>query len=52
VLVINDMLGLTSGYVPSFVKSYANLKETIQTVAREWCNDVRDQGFPSEENSF
>jgi|TARA_B110000495_G_scaffold196499_1_gene205422 3-methyl-2-oxobutanoate hydroxymethyltransferase len=52
VLVINDMLGLTSGYVPSFVKSYANLKETIQTATAEWCTDVRDQAFPSDENSF
>ena len=52
VLVINDMLGLTSGYVPSFVKSYANLKETIQTAAAEWCTEVRDQEFPSDENSF
>ena len=29
VLVINDLLGLTSGYVPRFVKQYADLKTTI-----------------------
>ena len=52
VLVINDMLGLTSGYVPSFVKEYANLKETIQTAATEWCSDVREKAFPGEEHSF
>lgn len=52
VLVINDMLGLTSGYVPSFVKAYANLKETIQTAATEWCNDVRENEFPGKEHSF
>ena len=52
VLVINDMLGLTSGYVPSFVKTYANLKDTIQTAAKEWCAEVRDQEFPADENSF
>lgn len=52
VLVINDMLGLTSGYVPSFVKSYANLKDTIQAAAKEWCTEVRAQEFPADENSF
>ena len=52
VLVINDMLGLTSGYVPSFVKAYANLKETIQSAAANWCNDVREKEFPGDEHSF
>lgn len=52
VLVVNDMLGLTSGYVPSFVKSFANLKETIQSATGQWCNEVRDGKFPGEEHSF
>ena len=52
VLVINDVLGLTSGYVPSFVKQYANLGETITEAARSWCNDVRDVEFPSADQSF
>lgn len=52
VLVINDMLGLTSGYVPSFAKAYANLKETIQSASSEWCRDVREGEFPGDEHSF
>ena len=52
VLVINDMLGLTSGYVPSFVKAYADLKSTIQDAAKQWCDDVKSREFPSEEHSF
>jgi 3-methyl-2-oxobutanoate hydroxymethyltransferase len=52
VLVINDMLGLTSGYVPSFVKAYANLKETISGAVDQWCTDVRDGEFPGDEHSF
>ncbi len=52
VLVINDLLGLTSGYVPSFVKAYANLKETIQAAAAQWCNEVRENEFPGDEHSF
>jgi 3-methyl-2-oxobutanoate hydroxymethyltransferase len=52
VLVINDLLGLTSGYVPSFVKAYADLKTTIQDAANKWCNDVKEKQFPGEEHSF
>lgn len=52
VLVINDMLGLTSGYVPSFVKAYANLKESITQATTQWCTDVQSGTFPDEEHSF
>ena len=52
VLVVNDMLGLTSGYVPSFVKSYADVGTTVDTAVREWCDDVRGGSFPDSEHSF
>lgn len=52
VLVINDVLGMTSGYVPSFVKQYANLSETITDAAKSWCNEVREKEFPSNDQSF
>lgn len=52
VLVINDMLGLTSGYVPSFVKAYADLKTSIDEATQQWCEDVKAKKFPSDEHSF
>jgi 3-methyl-2-oxobutanoate hydroxymethyltransferase len=52
VLVVHDLLGLTSGYVPSFVKQYANLGDTIQQAVRQYCDDVRSGSFPSREQSF
>ena len=52
VLVINDMLGLTSGYVPTFVKAYANLKESIGQAVHDWCSDVDRGAFPGKEHSF
>lgn len=52
VLVINDMLGLTGGYVPSFVKTYANLKGVIHDAVGQWCGEVRDGEFPDEAHSF
>ena len=52
VLVINDMLGMTSGYVPSFVKAYADLNAQITSAAKSWCDDVRKRDFPDKDHSF
>jgi 3-methyl-2-oxobutanoate hydroxymethyltransferase len=46
VLVSPDALGLYDGNVPSFVKQYANLRETITSAAREYAREVRDGEFP------
>lgn len=46
VLVGPDILGLYDGHVPSFVKQYANLRETITTAAREYAREVRAGEFP------
>ncbi len=52
VLVVNDMLGLNSGYVPSFVKAYADLNSTISRAVSQWCGEVRDNTFPDDDHSF
>ena len=52
VLVINDLLGLPSTYVPRFVKQYADLKTTIKDAATKYCDEVRSGEFPSPEHSF
>ncbi|MDG2014690.1 MAG: 3-methyl-2-oxobutanoate hydroxymethyltransferase, partial [Pirellulaceae bacterium] len=52
VLVIHDLLGLTSGYVPTFVKQYANLGETIRDAVGNWCQEVRDGEYPDAKHSF
>ena len=52
VLVVNDLLGLPSNYVPRFVKQYADLKTTISAAAKEYCQEVKEGVFPSEQHSF
>jgi 3-methyl-2-oxobutanoate hydroxymethyltransferase len=52
VLVSHDMLGMTDGYVPSFVKAYADLAKTIKSATESWCDDVRQGRFPDENHSF
>lgn len=52
VLVSHDLLGMTGGYVPSFVKAYAQLATTVQSATKQWCDDVRQQRFPDADHSF
>ena len=52
VLVLHDMLGLTSGKAPKFVKRYANLAEEIARAATAYADDVRDGKFPGPEHEY
>jgi 3-methyl-2-oxobutanoate hydroxymethyltransferase len=52
VLVVNDILGLTSGYVPRFVKAFADVKATITSAAQQYCREVQSGEFPGKENTF
>jgi len=40
------MLGLFDRFVPSFVKQYANLAETVQAATRSYVEDVRQGRYP------
>jgi ketopantoate hydroxymethyltransferase len=40
------MLGINDEFVPSFVKSYARLAETVVDATRAYVNDVRAGRFP------
>jgi 3-methyl-2-oxobutanoate hydroxymethyltransferase len=52
VLVVHDLLGLTPGRVPSFVRRYADIGGAIREAAGSWCSDVRSGKFPADEHSF
>lgn len=52
VLVVNDLLGLSTGYMPRFVKKYAELAEVISKAVNEYIQDVRQGSFPDDEHSY
>ncbi len=52
VLVLHDMLGLTTGKAPKFVKRYANLADEIARAATEYAEDVRGGRFPGPEHEY
>ncbi|GLX48412.1 3-methyl-2-oxobutanoate hydroxymethyltransferase [Streptomyces sp. MB22_4] len=51
VLVWTDMMGLTSGRVPKFVKKYADLRDVMGSAAKSFAEDVVGGSFPAEEHS-
>jgi 3-methyl-2-oxobutanoate hydroxymethyltransferase len=52
VLVCYDFLGLFQGFVPRFVKRYAELGDTVAAAARAYVSEVRSGHFPEDRHSF
>ncbi|RMG47868.1 MAG: 3-methyl-2-oxobutanoate hydroxymethyltransferase [Acidobacteria bacterium] len=52
VLVIHDLLGLTPGPVPKFVRRYADLHGAAVEAVRRFADDVRGRSFPAREESY
>jgi 3-methyl-2-oxobutanoate hydroxymethyltransferase len=52
VLVINDLVGLTFGHQPKFTRRYADVGAILSRAAAEYCRDVREGTFPSDEESY
>ena len=51
-LVLHDLIGMTSGYTPSFVKQFADVGNAIQQAIRDYCEEVREGAFPADEHGF
>jgi 3-methyl-2-oxobutanoate hydroxymethyltransferase len=52
VLVYHDLLGLTEGHLPRFVKRYANLSREIREALEQYAADVRNGTFPDAAHSY
>ena len=52
VLVYHDMLGITQGHAPKFVKRYADLGNEISRAARRFASEVAEGSYPGPEHSY
>jgi 3-methyl-2-oxobutanoate hydroxymethyltransferase len=52
VLVWHDLLGLTEGLSPKFVRRYADLGGVIVDALARFADDVRSGAFPSSAESY
>ena len=52
VLVYHDLLGLSEGHLPRFVKRYANLSAEIRDALTAYASEVRSGVFPEEQHTY
>jgi 3-methyl-2-oxobutanoate hydroxymethyltransferase len=52
VLVYHDLLGLSEGHLPRFVKRYANLSREIRDALEAYAAEVRSGAFPDDEHAY
>jgi 3-methyl-2-oxobutanoate hydroxymethyltransferase len=52
VLVWHDLLGISAGHVPRFVKQYAQLADVISRALEAYAADVRTSAFPEDRHTY
>jgi 3-methyl-2-oxobutanoate hydroxymethyltransferase len=52
VLVIQDMLGMTKGFSPRFLRRYADLYTVMTGAIRQYAADVKANDFPNEKEQY
>jgi 3-methyl-2-oxobutanoate hydroxymethyltransferase len=52
VLVFHDVVGLFSGFTPTFVKRYTEAGNAIREACARYAEEVRSGAFPADEQSF
>ena len=52
VLVVDDMLGMTQGFSPKFLRRYADLNTVITDAVGNYVTDVKNGSFPNESESY
>ena len=52
VIVWQDLVGLTAGPKPKFVKNYLNLRQEIEKAVKDFSSDVATGKYPDKEHSY
>jgi 3-methyl-2-oxobutanoate hydroxymethyltransferase len=52
VLVLHDMLGITTKFSPRFLRRYHNLSEEIKGSVTTYIDDVKSANFPNEKEQY
>lgn len=52
VLVLHDLVGMSFGRLPRFVRQYANIREVMTEAIQNWAKDVRNGEYPNEKESY
>lgn len=52
VLVLHDLVGMTFGRQPRFVRQYANIRDVMTDAIHRWSRDVKTGAYPNENESY
>ncbi len=52
VLVLHDLVGMTFGRQPRFVRQYANVRDVMTDAIQNWARDVRSGAYPADAESY
>ena len=52
VLVLHDLIGMSFGRLPRFVRQYVDLREIMTDAIQRWANDVKTDTYPNEKESY
>jgi len=52
VLVLHDLIGMSFGRLPRFVRQYVNLREIMTDAIQKWANDVKSDAYPNDKESY
>lgn len=52
VLVVSDMLGMTQGFNPKFLRRYADLNNVMTSAIGQYISDVKSCDFPNQDEQY
>lgn len=52
ILVFHDLVGLSDGHLPKFVKRYLELHQLLKRAVSDYAEDVRTGNFPDDKHSY
>ena len=52
VLVLHDLVGMTFGRQPRFVRQYANVRQVMTDAIHAWTRDVKSDAYPNDKESY
>lgn len=52
VLVLHDLVGMTFGRQPRFVRQYSSVRDVMTAAIQSWTSDVKNGTYPNEKESY
>lgn len=52
ILVVADMLGMTNGFSPKFLRRYADLRTVMTDAVGRYVSDVKNTAFPNDQEEY